>query len=172
MWSDWDCRRAELLSMRVVVLGPAGSGKSTFAQRLAAVTGIPSIELDKRFWGPQLEPTSRHRWIETQARLVQGEAWIMDGDLGPYDVIEVRLSAADTVVLLDLPTWVCAWRALRRSRERADFWRWLVSWRRRYRPQVMHAIKEHAGQAELIVVSNQRDLDRVIEELARQPGTA
>ncbi len=96
----------------------------------------------------------------------------MDGDLGPYDVIEVRLSAADTVVLLDLPTWVCAWRALRRSRERADFWRWLVSWRRRYRPQVMHAIKEHAGQAELIVVSNQRDLDRVIEELARQPGTA
>ena len=37
---------------------------------------------------------------------------------------------------------------------------------------VMHAIKEHAGQAELIVVSNQRDLDRVIDELARQPGTA
>ena len=25
----------------------------------------------------------------------------MDGDLGPYDVLEIRLQAADTVVFLD-----------------------------------------------------------------------
>jgi adenylate kinase family enzyme len=157
--------------MRVVVLGPGASGKSAFAQRLAGATGIPSIELDERFWGPRLEPTSRERWIEIQAGLVQGEEWIMDGDLGLYDVVEVRLRAADTVVLLDLPTWVCAWRALRRSRQRADFWRWLLSWRRRHRPELMRAIAEHARDAELIVVRSQRALDRVIDELARQPGT-
>ena len=37
----------------------------------------------------------------------------MDGDLGPYDVLDVRLQAADTVVFLDFSPLRCAWRALR-----------------------------------------------------------
>jgi hypothetical protein len=48
----------------------------------------------------------------------------MDGDFGPYDVLDVRLQAADTVVFLDFSPARCAWRAVRRSRERADFWWW------------------------------------------------
>jgi hypothetical protein len=51
----------------------------------------------------------------------------MDGDLGPYDLINVRLQAADTVVFLGFSPLRCAWRAIRRSRERADFWRWLLT---------------------------------------------
>jgi hypothetical protein len=53
----------------------------------------------------------------------------MDGDLGPHDVVDVRFQAADTVVVLDFPFAVCAGRAVRRSRERADFWRWVWSYR-------------------------------------------
>jgi hypothetical protein len=51
----------------------------------------------------------------------------MDGDLGPYDVVEVRLRAVDTIIFLDFSFARCAWRTIRRSCERADFWRWLVS---------------------------------------------
>lgn len=58
----------------------------------------------------------------------------MDGDLGPYDVPGVRLEAADTVILLDFSFRRCASRAIRRSRERADFWRWVGAYRRRSRP--------------------------------------
>ena len=36
----------------------------------------------------------------------------MDGDLGPYDVLDVRLQAADTVVFLDFSPARCAWRVL------------------------------------------------------------
>jgi adenylate kinase family enzyme len=35
-----------------VVLGTSGSGKSTFAGRLAAATGIARIELDEINWRP------------------------------------------------------------------------------------------------------------------------
>jgi deoxyadenosine/deoxycytidine kinase len=43
--------------------------------------------------------------------------------LGPYDSTpQVPLEAADTVVFLDFSPLRCAWRAIRRSPERADFW--------------------------------------------------
>ena len=41
------------------------------------------------------------------------------------------LPRADTVLILDFSLTRCAWRALRRSRERADFWWWLLTWRHR-----------------------------------------
>lgn len=43
--------------MRVVVLGPGGSGKSLFARQLADVTGASWIEIDKIFWQPGLRVT-------------------------------------------------------------------------------------------------------------------
>jgi adenylate kinase family enzyme len=108
---------------RVIVAGPGAAGKSTLAVRLGDITGLPVIELDKLFWRTGLAATPPGQWAAIQRELASQESWIMDGDLGPHDVIEVRLKAADTVVFLDFSPLRCAWRAIRRSRERADFWR-------------------------------------------------
>jgi len=42
-------------------------------------------------WRPGLAPTTRQEWAAIQRRFAAQESWIMDGDLGPYDVINVRL---------------------------------------------------------------------------------
>lgn len=147
---------------RIVVLGPGAAGKSTLARALAESTGLPLVELDTVFWSAGLAPTPRERWIEVQRDLAAADAWILDGDLGPYDALEVRLRRADAIVLLDLPTWRCAIRAVRRSQERLDFWRWLLTWRRRYRPKLLQAIEEHAPGAEVFVIRNRRDLERLV----------
>ena len=78
----------------------------------------------------------------------------MDGDLGPYDVVEARLRAADTIILLDFSLVRCAWRTIRRLRERADFWRWLVACRWQSRPILLEAIANHAVNADLHVFRN------------------
>src|SRR6266566_8336584 len=114
---------------RVVILGRAASGKSTLARRLGAITRLPVMELDKLFWRPGLLPTPREAWSAAQERLAGQEQWIMDGDLGPYDAVQVRLRRADTVILLDFSLFRCACQAITRSRERADFWRWLLTYR-------------------------------------------
>ncbi|TDD44953.1 adenylate kinase [Nonomuraea terrae] len=147
---------------RVVILGRGGSGKSTLAARLGLITGLPVIELDEHFWRPGLEATPPEQWAAVQRELVRAEAWIMDGDLGPYDVPDVRLRAADTVILLDFSFWRCAWRAIRRSRERADFWRWVWAYRRRSRPLLLAAIEAHAGDANLHVLRNPRTVRRFV----------
>lgn|SRR5208282_4802388 len=114
---------------RVVILGRGASGKSTLARRLGQITRLPVVELDKVFWRPGLVATPRDQWVVIQEELVAGGEWILDGDLGLYDAVEVRLRAADTIIFLDFSVLRCAWRAIRRSRERADFWRWLIAYR-------------------------------------------
>ena len=115
---------------RVLIIGPGRSGKSTLAAKLGEITELPVVEPDKAFWRPAL---SRHRGMNAwqfNSDLVEKNEWILVGDLGPYDAVEVRLRVADTVVFLDFSLVQCAWRAARRSRERLDFWLWLLQCRR------------------------------------------
>ncbi|MFI5591076.1 DNA topology modulation protein FlaR [Amycolatopsis sp. NPDC051758] len=125
---------------RVLVLGCGGSGKSVFARRLGAVAGLPVVELDAVFWQPGPAGLSRADWVARQRELVAGPKWILDGDLGPYDVLKVRLGVADTVVLLNLSPLRCVWRALRRGRERWDFWWWVLTYRRRHLPALRRVL--------------------------------
>ena len=147
---------------RVIVVGPGAAGKTTLAARLAEITGLPVIELDRLFWQPGLAATPPGEWAAIQRTLTAQETWIMDGDLGPYDDISVRLRAADTVVFLDLAPLRCAWRAVRRSRERADFWRWLWSYRHRSRPLIQQAIAAHEDHADPHVLATPRAVKRFL----------
>ena len=65
---------------------------------------------------------------------------------------EVRLRAADTVLVLDFSLARCAWRALRRSPERMDFWRWLIGYRRVSLPPLTAAIARFAPDAAVHVL--------------------
>jgi adenylate kinase family enzyme len=154
---------------RVVVLGRGGAGKSTLAAQLGTLAGLPVIELDKHFWSSDLTPLPLEQWKALQRRLIGTERWVLDGDLGPYDALEVRLEAADTVIVLDFAVWRCAWRALRRSRENAEFWRWLVSYRRRSLPAVTAAIAASAPDAEVYLLRNPRAVRKFLAQVKRNP---
>src|SRR6266436_630205 len=151
---------------RVVIIGRGASGKSTLAVCLGEITGLPVIELDKVFWRPGLVATPRDQWVAVQERLVAEEGWIMDGDLGPYDAVDVRLRAADTIIFLDFSLVRCAWRAIRRSREGADFWRWLLAYRYESRPILRAAIANHAPNTALHVFRGPKAVGRFLADAA------
>ena len=97
---------------RVVVPGRGGTGKSVLARRIGEVTGLPVTELDELFWSADLQATPRPRWEDTQRALTTAEIWVLDGDLGPYDSLQHRLAAADTVIT----SWTSASPAARGGR--------------------------------------------------------
>jgi hypothetical protein len=161
---------------RVLVLGRGGAGKSTLARAVGSLTGIPVHELDEHFWQQGLHPLRPEQWRAVQLRLAAAPTWVMDGDLGPYDALDVRAARADTVLLLDHGFLTCAWRAARRGRERRDFWSWVWHYRRRYLPAVLETLRVHAPGATVHRLRSPRATRAFLRELEAQgrgrPGSA
>ena len=145
---------------RVVVFGRGGSGKSTLCRRLGKLTGLPVVELDKIYWNENLDVLSPEEWVRRQLTITEAEQWIIDGDLGPFDVTEPRLARADTVILMDTPLVTCVWRAMRRSRQRMDFWVWVFQWGYKYRLAIIQDVQKFAPTAKLVKLANRREVER------------
>lgn len=92
---------------RVLIIGNAGAGKSTFAGKLAQKTGLPLVHLDKIYWCGNWEHISREEFdLALQAELNKPQ-WIIDGNFNR--TLPHRLSHCDTVFFFDLPRIVCLW---------------------------------------------------------------
>jgi hypothetical protein len=94
---------------RVVLIGCAGSGKTTLARRLAVRLGARHIERDAL--GDDEAPGFATR--VAAAVDAAGTRWVFDG--APYNAETVVYPHADTVVALDYPRRVVLRRVLTRS---------------------------------------------------------
>jgi adenylate kinase family enzyme len=171
------------IGRRVLVIGMAGSGKSTFSRTLSARTGLPVIHLDYHYWKPGWVKPSEEEWRKKQRSLLAGDAWIADGNDRPG--LELRLERADTIVVLDTPWWTCAGRAFVRGlrkpvgtmpegcddsarRRLRDEWRLVgVIWRhRRSEPDEARAIvSQHGQHAALHVLASKRAAREFLSDL-------
>jgi adenylate kinase family enzyme len=97
---------------RTVVLGRAGSGKTSLARQIGERTGLPVLCLDEmsRRLSSQGEFSSfRGLLDEAHAK----EAWISDGNFAQVS-FDIRMPRAELVIWLEPPRILCAWRACRR----------------------------------------------------------
>lgn len=148
---------------RVVVAGVAGSGKTTLAARIAAVTDGPHTEIDGLFHGPGWKPRPQFR--EDVLAFTAEKAWTTEWQYSA--VRELLAERADLLVWLDLPYWRVVFprvvrRTVGRSVHRTELWngnrepplrtifrdpehiiRWSMSTRRIYAERVPAAERAH-----------------------------
>jgi hypothetical protein len=101
---------------RILILGRTGSGKTTLARELAAALGVPHVELDALYFGPDLSRAPLDVLRERTSAAIAGERWVTDGN--KRAVRDLVWPRADTIVWLDYPVWVSLRRLARRARSR------------------------------------------------------
>jgi adenylate kinase family enzyme len=163
---------------RVVVIGSGGSGKSTFSRKLGEVTRLPVIHLDRLYWHPGWVKTPRQEWIEVVQREIEKEEWIIDGNFG--NTRAMRMAAADTIIMLDLPRWLCLYRILKRTaassdssrpdmadgcRERfnPEFIFWVWNYPRQGRRRAMDEIAK-LGDKRVVFLKSQAEIDAFLKD--------
>lgn len=98
---------------KISIVGCPGAGKSTFARALSKKTKIPLLHLD--FYYHQKEhdyENNKQAWLDKIAELTSGEAWIIEGNYGSS--YEQRITKSDTLIFMDMPSWLSVWSVLKR----------------------------------------------------------
>jgi adenylate kinase family enzyme len=95
---------------KIVIIGSPGAGKSTLARKLGRKLQIQVVHLDRIFWQPGWKEKPRNTRIEILQERVRKKQWIIEGTY--LDSSEPRLEAADTIIFLDIPFFLCLQRII------------------------------------------------------------
>ncbi len=98
---------------KVAVFGNAGGGKSTLSQRLADMTGLPWVPLDRMKYKPGGGEVLHAEFKAAHDELLHQNQWVVDG-FGSLDTVWERLEVADTLVYLDMPVLRHTWWVTKR----------------------------------------------------------
>jgi adenylate kinase family enzyme len=102
---------------RVVVIGTSGSGKTTFAAKIAPLLDLVPIDIDQLHWGPNWTPKPKEEFHRLLQEAASDERWVIAGNYGAArDLVWPR---ATTVIWLNYSFATVFWRALRRTVWRA-----------------------------------------------------
>jgi hypothetical protein len=153
---------------RINVVGTSCSGKTRLARELRRRLGLPHVEMDALFWGPDWTPVPAERFRERVAAAAEAPGWVMDGGYSPVrDVIWAR---ADTVVWLDYPMALVLGRWARRTvsriRSREEFWPGSGN-----RESIRHALRRDGLLAWILTTHRARRV-RLAAQLAAHPSLA
>lgn len=97
---------------KAIIIGCPGSGKTTFAEKLQRITGLPLYYLDAIWHKPDRTHIPRDKFDARLGEILSLDEWIIDGNYSR--TLEVRIEACDTVFFFDLPTEICLAGAIER----------------------------------------------------------
>ncbi len=170
-----------IIMKRVLIVGSSGSGKSTLARQLGIQLDLPVIHLDKYFWKPDWVQTPYSEWSHMVENFVARDKWILDGNY--RNTLDIRLKAADTIIFLDLPPWICTWRAMKRrimyyNEPRPDmakgckekifdphfpkFIKWIWNYPKRAKPQIFLRLNKLPKEKQVIWLRSPREVKQFL----------
>ena len=158
---------------KVIIIGCPGSGKTTFAEKLRNQTGLPLFHLDAIWHKPDRTHISREEFDERLSGILSLDSWIIDGNYSR--TVDRRISACDTVILIDLPTEVCLAGAIARlGKKRCDmpwidteldsnFRKEIEDFQSKNLPTVYSLIEQYQKGKTIVIFKSREDADAFVQ---------
>ncbi len=142
---------------KILIIGSAGSGKTTFSLKLGKIINLPIIHLDKEYWKPNWENPSHDEWVSKLKTLLKQDKWIIEGNYA--STLDMRLKEADMIIFLDYDRYICTSSVLKRmyknmGKQRPDltegcietfdpeFLEWVWNFPEKYRPEILKILNQ------------------------------
>ena len=112
---------------KIAIIGPSGAGKTTLAKKLHDRRGLKvyhldrffwQLSLDRFFWQPRWLRASSGARIDILEKFAWEKSWIIEGTY--INSSEVHLIKANTIIYLDISSFRCCWRVIKRHFEPQD----------------------------------------------------
>ena len=159
---------------KIIVIGCPGAGKSTFSRKLRDKLSLPLHYLDMLWHKPDKTNYTREEFDEKLSLILKTDKWIIDGNYNR--TLEMRLSACDTVFLLDFPTEVCLQGVESRigiKREEmpwveeefdSEFKEWIINFANDKLPYIYELLEKY-NDKNIIIFKSREDSNRSLSEL-------
>ena len=160
---------------KVIVIGCPGSGKTTVAEKLNMLTGLPLYYLDAIWHKPDKTHIPREEFDRRISEIFAAPEWIIDGNYNR--TIEMRLKECDTVFLFDLPTEICLQGATERiGKGRYDlpwiekeldpeFESFIKEFPKTTLPQIYELLEKYKKEKQVIVFKSRKDADEFLKRI-------
>ena len=163
---------------RVIVIGCGGAGKSTFSRNLSDNLDIPVYHLDKLFWNRGWISTPQDEFDNKIQELANRDKWIIDGNY--IRTFDMRAERADTIIFINMPTYVCFYRVIKRrvmykDKSRPDmaegcpegidfeFFKWVLTYNKKIRPRILEKLKKYNDKT-VIILNSEKEVKDFIEK--------
>ncbi|EPM4520049.1 AAA family ATPase [Listeria monocytogenes] len=98
---------------KVLIIGPIGAGKSTFATELGKHYDFEVCHLDKLFWQENWNAVAKADFEDKVDNIMSSKKkYIIDGDY--FFNLEKRLEHADLVIWIKIPLFLCVANIIKR----------------------------------------------------------
>ncbi|MDR0847336.1 MAG: hypothetical protein LBN08_07510 [Lactobacillales bacterium] len=158
---------------KIIIIGNAGTGKSTLSRRLGEKLGLPLYHLDAI-------------WHLPGGAVMAGGSWIVDGNFGMS--MDLRISLCDMIVFLDFSPLYCAWSVFMRSlkylkdrseqpempdyfeehmfgKEYREFMAMILTYNKKKRPAAVASMARRPDGVELVVLKSRKEVHKWFDSL-------
>lgn len=176
---------------KIAIIGSPGSGKTTLAKELSGILHLPLIHLDRHFLRGKWQITPADEWDKKIKDLVEKTTWIIDGDY--FNSMDIRLSAADMIVFLNIPRFTCLWRITKRmliaskkpprsdlpsecieklDRNFIKFFKFVWQYHSQKKPLIFEKIEKYKSEKKVLILKNQNDINELTDLFKKNNGPA
>ncbi|WP_139975505.1 MULTISPECIES: DNA topology modulation protein FlaR [Brucella/Ochrobactrum group] len=171
------------MTRRIMIIGGAGSGKSSLARALSDITGLPVIHIDMLYWQPGWKMRSRDEIGRLASEVANQDRWIFEGNHS--ETMDYRASRADMLVFLDISTIRRLWRVIKRTaihygRSRPDmaegcverfdwdFLKWVAGYHKDGRIRALAFLEKAPQHLAKHHLRRPKDVKRFLAQMARE----